>query len=116
MPKLIEDASDTITYQRAARNVGLAWHYLVQESRLFGNILQLDRVEIVYRGEGELHILFWGLSFWSHSILVYNGHGQVLETPVNVLIPEAYPNKKFRVSDFVPGGITVNYNFFDILC
>ena len=38
-------------------------------------------------------------------ISVYNGLGEVLGSPVHVLIPEAYPNKKFRVSDFVPSGL-----------
>ena len=54
IPNLIESAADTIVYQRAARNIGLAWHYLVQEARLFRNVLHLQHCEIVYKDFGEI--------------------------------------------------------------
>jgi hypothetical protein len=36
---------------------------------------------------------------------VYNALGEVLESPVNTLVPDAFPNKTFRVSPFKPSGL-----------
>jgi hypothetical protein len=36
---------------------------------------------------------------------VYNGLGEELNSPVNILVPDAFPNKTFRVSDFKPSGL-----------
>ena len=87
VPKLIFESSDKIIYQRTAKNVGLQWHYLKSMAFDHGGALQLEHVEVVYRD------------------VVYNGLGKKLETPVNVLVPEAYPNKTFRVTDFKPSGL-----------
>ena len=52
VPKLIEESAETIVYQRAARNIGLQWDYLVSESRKFGSTLKLEFCEIVYKDKG----------------------------------------------------------------
>ena len=36
---------------------------------------------------------------------MFNGLGETIACPVNVLVPEAFPNKTFRVSDFKPSGL-----------
>ena len=43
--------------------------------------------------------------FLNVSFSVFNSLGEVLANPVNVLIPEAHPNRKFRVSEFTPSGL-----------
>ena len=43
---------------------------------------------------------------------MYDGYGNVKGTPVNVLIPEAYPHKRFQISEFVPSGARGYLNFF----
>ena len=53
----------------------------------FDGVPQLEHVEIVYKD------------------VVYNGLGEVLEHPVHALVPDAFPNKMFRVSRFVPSGL-----------
>ena len=87
VPKLLLDCSDTIRHQQPARNIGLQWHYLKSKAFEHDGIPQLEHVEIVYKD------------------VVYNGHGEILENPVNILVPEAFPNKTFRVSDFKPSGL-----------
>ena len=87
VPKLIENSAESIIHQRAAKNIGLQWDYLVSESRHFGTLLRLEYFEIFYKN------------------IVYNGYGEVVNTPVNVLIPEAFPQKKFRVTEFEPSGL-----------
>ena len=54
---------------------------------MHGNKFQLGHVEIVYKD------------------VVYNGLGQVVENPIHVLIPEAFPNKTFHVSNHVASGL-----------
>ena len=87
VPKLIFDSSMTIMHQRPARNIGLAWNYLKKMSFEFGGVPQLEHVEIVYKD------------------VVYNGLGEVLTNPVHALVPDAFPNKIFRVSRFLPSGL-----------
>ena len=54
VPKLIESSWESIIHQRAARNIGLAWDYLISESRKFGGkLLNLNYVEIVYKDIGK---------------------------------------------------------------
>ena len=36
---------------------------------------------------------------------MFNGLGEILENPVNILVPDAFPNKTFRVSEFKPSGL-----------
>ena len=69
--KLMFDCSERIQHKRPARNIGLQWNYLVSQSFEKGGVLQLDDVEIVYRD------------------VVYNGLGETIKNPVNVLVPEA---------------------------
>ena len=85
--KLIFDSSMTIMHQRPARNIGLAWNYLKKMSFEFGGVPQLEHVEIV------------------HKDVVYSGLGEVLTNPVHALVPDAFPNKIFCVSRFVPSGL-----------
>ena len=49
VPKIIEESSETIVHQRAAKNIGLQWDYLMSESRRTGDNLNIDFVEIVYK-------------------------------------------------------------------
>ena len=53
MPKIIEESSETIVHQRAAKNIGLQWDYLMSESRRTGDNLNIDFVEIVYKDVGK---------------------------------------------------------------
>ena len=87
VPKLLIDCADTIVHQQPARNIGLQWHYLKEKAFEYDGRLQLEHVEIVYRD------------------IVFNGRGEILANPVNILIPEAFPNKTFRVTDFKPSGL-----------
>ena len=87
VPKLLIDSADNILYQRPARNIGIQWHYLRSMSFAYEGVLQLEHVEVVYKD------------------VVYNGLGEIKEHPVNVLFPEAFPNKTFRVSEFKPSGL-----------
>lgn len=87
VPRLMFDCSDRIQHQRPARNIGLQWNYLVSQSFEKSGVLQVDDVEIVYKD------------------VVYNGFGEKIEKPVNVLVPEAFPNKVFRVSAFKESGL-----------
>ena len=87
VPKLLIDCSDTIRHQQPARNIGLQWHYLKSKAFEHGGIPQLEHVEIVYKD------------------VVYNGLGDVLESPVNILVPDAFPSKTFRISEFKPSGL-----------
>ena len=57
VPKLIEAAAETLTYQRAARNVGLAWDFLVSESKRLGSVLRPEFCEIVYKDIGECQVV-----------------------------------------------------------
>ena len=56
VPKLIEASAETIVHQRAAKNIGLAWDYLVTESRRFGSTLNPDFCEIVYKDIGKFSL------------------------------------------------------------
>ena len=87
VPKLLFDCSDTIEHQRPARNIGLQWKYLQSMAFNHGGLLQLEHVEIVYKD------------------IVFNGLGEKLDHPVNILVPDAFPSKTFRVSDFKPSGL-----------
>ena len=60
VPKLIENSAESIIHQRAAKNIGLQWDYLVSESRHFGTLLRLEYCEIVYKN------------------IIYNGYGEVV--------------------------------------
>ena len=59
VPKLLFDSSETVRYQRPARNIGLQWHYLRSMAFEHGGVPQLDHVEIVYNDVGKN-----GLSFF----------------------------------------------------
>lgn len=87
VPRLLFDSRLAIKHQRPARNIGLQWNYLKKKAFNFGGAPQLEHVEIVYRD------------------IVYNGKGEVLEAPVNTLVPDAFPSKNFRVSPFKPSGL-----------
>ena len=87
VPKLLFDCSDTIEHQRPARNIGLQWKYFQSMAFNHGGLLQLEHVEIVYKD------------------IVFNGLGEKLDHPVNILVPDAFPSKTFRVSDFKPSGL-----------
>ena len=84
--KLIFDSRMTIKHQQPARNIGLQRQYLKKMSFEYGGVPQLKHAEIVYN-------------------VVYNGLGELLDSPVNVLVPEAFPHKNFRVSHFKPSGL-----------
>ena len=87
VPKLLIDCSDNIRHQQPARNIGLQWHYLKSKAFEHGGVLQMEHVEIVYKD------------------VVYNGLGEIMKNNVNILVPEAFPNKTFRVSEFKPSGL-----------
>ena len=44
-------------------------------------------------------------TYFNSYLAVYDGQGVVKENPIHVLVPEAFPNKNFRVSDFKPSGL-----------
>ena len=87
VPKLVFDSSMSIKYIRPARNIGLQWNYLKKMAFDHGGIIQLKDVEIVYKD------------------VVYNGIGEIVSDPVHALVPDAFPNKAFRVSKFIPSGL-----------
>ena len=87
VPRLLFDSRMSIKHQRPARNIGLQWNYLKKMAFNFGGAPQLEHVEIVYKDQ------------------VYNGKGEVLDSPVNALVPDAFPNRAFRVSPFKPSGL-----------
>ena len=85
--KLLIDFEDSICHQQPARNIGLQLHYLKTKAFEHDGLFQLEHVEIVYKD------------------YVFNGLGEILENPVNILVPDAFPNKTFRVSEFKPSGL-----------
>lgn len=95
----------TIKHQQPARNIGLQWNYLKKKSFDHCGILQLEHVEIVYKDIGNDVYVISVLVFLHYKFSVYNGLGEVLESPVNTLVPEAFPNKNFRVSAFRASGL-----------
>ena len=54
VPKLIEASAETIIHQRVAKNIGLAWDYLIEESRKLGPNLDINFCEIVYKDIGMI--------------------------------------------------------------
>lgn len=67
VPKLLFDSSETVRYQRPARNIGLQWHYLRSMAFEHGGVPQLDHVEIVYNDVGKN-----GLTWFLISVKKFN--------------------------------------------
>ena len=87
VPKLLFDVKDTIRHQRPAKNIGLQFDYLLEQSFQHRGVLQLKDVEVVYPD------------------VVYDGFGRVKDDPVHCVIEEAYPNKIFVASKFTASGL-----------
>ena len=87
VPKLLYDVKDTIRHQRPAKNIGLQFEYLLEQSFHHHGVLQLKDAEVVYPD------------------VVYDGYGQVKADPIHCIIDEAYPNKVLIASKFTPSGL-----------
>ena len=86
--RLLIDQRITILKQRPAKNIGLAYSYLVEKS--FGlESLDVNHVEIVYPN------------------VVYDAFGNVITNPVHTIVPEAFPGKAewMTCSNFIPSGM-----------
>ena len=87
VPKLLFDARSSIRHQRPAKNIGLQFDYLLEQSFKHRGVLQLKDVEVVYPE------------------VVYDGYGNVKEEPIHCIIEEAYPHKILTASRFTASGL-----------